>query len=514
MRQAAAERFSALPTAAKLFLILGAALLPIGLGLVYLAHEGIEQANNALKLRSGEQARAAAGAIESIIARNALALRIAGNGALSSGAGDPCVRARRSLSISPGVAQTFELSSADGRKLCSVGILEVAGEFPVIAPGDIRLRVVSGQDSIAVRVGLVGGMATGTIKANEFREAVRPRQASVERLSVRDGDDELILIDSEPAGDENTRQSLTNWPIGGGDLIVQAIDRVPTITTLDRLMLLLPLAMWIIAALISWIMVSRLLIRPLKRLQRAVTGYRPGDSELSLPEQVGPSREIEELRDSFARAIARVEQSENDMGEALEGQRKLVREVHHRVKNNLQVVASLLSIHGRSAATGPARDAYSAISRRVGALSVVHRNHFAEMEGNPGIALRPLLTELAAELRAGAPDAARSLNIELDVEAASTTQDAAVAIAFLVTEVVEFAMLHAPTESIEITLRRVGDLTARLAIASAVLVPDDNDGAEKGQFERIIAGLAKQLRSPLERKLGRYSVDLPVFPNS
>jgi hypothetical protein len=32
------------------------------------------------------------------------------------------------------------------------------------------------------------------------------------------------------------------------------------------------------------------------------------------------------------------------------------------------------------------------------------------------------------------------------------------------------------------------------------------------QFERIVGGLAKQLRSPLERKLGRYSVDLPVFP--
>ena len=32
--------------------------------------------------------------------------------------------------------------------------------------------------------------------------------------------------------------------------------------------------------------------------------------------------------------------------------------------------------------------------------------------------------------------------------------------------------------------------------------------------ERIIGGLAKQLRSNLERKLGRYSVDLPVFPDS
>ena len=35
--------------------------------------------------------------------------------------------------------------------------------------------------------------------------------------------------------------------------------------------------------------------------------------------------------------------------------------------------------------------------------------------------------------------------------------------------------------------------------------------AEHQQFERIIAGLAKQLRSVLEKSEGHYSVDLPVF---
>ena len=83
-----------------------------------------------------------------------------------------------------------------------------------------------------------------------------------------------------------------------------------------------------------------------------------------------------------------------------------MREVHHRVKNNLQVVASLLNIHGRSAEHARRARAYAGIGRRVGALSIVHRNHFAEMEENRGISLRPLLTELAAELRASAPEAA------------------------------------------------------------------------------------------------------------
>src|SRR3982751_2423660 len=109
------------------------------------------------------------------------------------------------------------------------------------------------------------------------------------------------------------------------------------------------------------------------------------------------------------------------MTSALEGQRRLVREVHHRVKNNLQVVASLLNIHGRSADTSEARAAYAGISRRVGALSIVHRNHFAEMEENRGIALRPLVSELAAELRATAPEGARGFAVDLALDGVYTT---------------------------------------------------------------------------------------------
>jgi hypothetical protein len=134
------------------------------------------------------------------------------------------------------------------------------------------------------------------------------------------------------------------------------------------------------------------------------------------------------------------------------------------------------------------------------------------MEENRGIALRPLITELAAELRAGAPEAARSLRVDLEIEAVNTTQDVAVAVAFLITEIVEFSMLHRPTDAIEISLRRTSELTSRLMLVSAILVPDKEESAEKVQFERIVGGLAKQLRSTLDRKLGRYSVDLPVFP--
>src|SRR4051812_3581144 len=98
------ERFGRLPTASKLLLILTAVLLPIGIALALIGEGGIRQANSTLEGRNEDRSRAAAGAIESIIARNALALRIAANGALAEGPTGACERAARSLSIAPGVA--------------------------------------------------------------------------------------------------------------------------------------------------------------------------------------------------------------------------------------------------------------------------------------------------------------------------------------------------------------------------------------------------------------------------
>lgn len=505
----AAERFARLPTAAKLLVILTAVLLPIGIALTWLGEAGIRQANSALLQRSEDQSRIAASAVQSLIARNALALRIAGNAALAENIGDPCDKARRSLAITPGISPNFELESADGKPLCAHGAAGDTGTLPIVKQGDIDLRIAPGGNAVALRVGVINGMATALVSLQDLRSAAVNADSDVQMLIIHDSAQELAVI-SPPAGGSETSH-VTDWAIGKGNLRVRVATADRRITTTDRLVLLLPVLMWVAAALITWLLVSRLLVRPLKRLERAVISYEPGGT-LDLPRKLGPSEEIQELRDAFARAVARVDESDAEMASALEGQRRLVREVHHRVKNNLQVVASLLNIHGRSTSAPEARAAYAGISRRVSALSIVHRNHFAEMEENRGISLRPLITELAAELRAGAPDAARALRIDLDVEAVNTTQDVAVAAAFLITEIVEFSMLNCPTDPIEISVRRTSELTARLTLASAVLVPEEDQAPEKRQFERILAGLAKQLRSLLDRKLGSYSVDLPIFP--
>lgn len=505
--------FERWPTGAVLLLILSAALLPLGLVLAWAAQVNIREAKQAQIQRADQEGVAAELAIESLVARNVLALRIAANAALSTGGSNPCDAAVRALSVSPGVARQFRIRRPDGTELCSVGQFDGERTDLLLAPGAIRIWV-SPQRLLHYRVGVVGGMATGVLTSADLKQAALDATEGLYGLTISDGTNSLPIIEVALPGRSGHQPRDRTYSISGDQLQVRTVTAIEATTLVDQMLMMLPLLMWVAATLLSWFLVRQMLLQPLARLQRAVANYQPDEGGLELPTNYGGASEVRDLSQAFGRAVDRIEGAERDALDALEGQRRLVREVHHRVKNNLQVVASLLSIHGRSAAGEDAKAAYSAIGRRVDALSVVHRHHYAEMEENRGISLRPLLTELAADLRSSAPSEARGMRFDLALDSPNTTQDVAVAAAFLITEIVEFAMLRKPTDPIEITLRRDTDLTSTLSISSSVLVPDGGaDDVAKTQFERIVEGLARQLRSPLDRKLGRYAVTLPIFPD-
>src|SRR4028118_249252 len=113
--------FQQLSTAGKLFLLLTAAILPLGLVLIAAANSGINRANDALAGRATDQGRLAIRAVDSLIARNVLALRVASNDALDGSGADPCQRVGRALSLSPNVPTNFVLPASAGTPLCARG---------------------------------------------------------------------------------------------------------------------------------------------------------------------------------------------------------------------------------------------------------------------------------------------------------------------------------------------------------------------------------------------------------
>jgi hypothetical protein len=148
----------------------------------------------------------------------------------------------------------------------------------------------------------------------------------------------------------------------------------------------------------------------------------------------------------------------------------------------------------------------------VDALAVVHRNHYAELEDNKGVSLKPLISELGAQLRANAPAPAARMQIRLAVEPFYVTQDVAVAVAFLITEIVEYAMFCGAS-AVAISLSDQSEKSALLALESDALKGDaECDPGLTERFDRIVTGLSRQLRSIIDRDAdaGRYALEIAV----
>ena len=290
--------------------------------------------------------------------------------------------------------------------------------------------------------------------------------------------------------------------------------RSAPITSSFLIAMLLPLIMWAAAAGVAWLVVDPVLVRPLQRLRSEVAAYSPGEIIDPAAIRSLPAQEIRELGDTF-RAISRtVALHEADLAAGLVRQTRLTREVHHRVKNNLQVIASLINFHARSARGPEAVAAYATIQRRVDALAVVHRNHHAEVEDSRGLPLRGMLGELSQSIRATAPPESANLAITLDVAPFLVSQDTAIAIAFLVTEAVELAMSCDPVAKIRISGREGDDLGRAVIRVSSPALADghDLDAAVEARYGRIMQGLARQLRSTLHHdgEAGAYEIAVPI----
>lgn len=128
---------------------------------------------------------------------------------------------------------------------------------------------------------------------------------------------------------------------------------------------------------------------------------------------------------------------------ALRERTVLLQEVHHRVKNNLQIITSLLRLQARTAAP-EVQPALQDCQNRVMAMALTHqllyeRNDFSSLE------LGPYLGRLAASLRDAHGDLLSRVHLRIDTPATGLSIDLqqAVPVALLVNELLTNALKHA-----------------------------------------------------------------------
>lgn len=503
------DRFS---TGTKMLIILTVALLPLGLIALFASIQSAHAKQAQREADARVVATAEARQIDILLLRGAAMIRANLTGPM------PDARFCRTLLERDQAAFDAKLNlalyAADGTLACATPGFAAAG-LPRPGTGALETALLPGEAGLRFAVPAPNGSyGIGEIPAPMLRQVLAT--GSKEGIVLSQNDTRLI-VSSVGRASPLVRRVQVSAPAASGQILLRLTVLANPISAVEILLVLLPVLMWSAAAAICWVVLDQALVRPLRQMQSAIALYQPGDGPLILPRISTPAEEIRSLGEALESTAAQLVARELELEEGLSHQVRLTREVHHRVKNNLQVVASLINLHARGT-EGDVAAAYASIQRRVDALAVVHRNHYAELEENRGVALRSIIAELTANLRATAPPGAQYLTITLDMIPGFITQDVAVPVAFLVTEIVELVMNCDPTGTIAITATP-GDTPDRalLSIVSKKLgeaICETHPA--RARFERIITGLARQLRSHLDYDgtIGRYQVAIAITPDS
>ena len=218
--------------------------------------------------------------------------------------------------------------------------------------------------------------------------------------------------------------------------------------------ILLPILMILFAWGAIWLGTEWLVIRWTNHLKRISVVYGRGHFIGETAELASAPAEFQLLGREMAKMASSIQARDLKLNQALRQETALAREIHHRVKNNLQIVSSLINLYARNITDVAARLAFREITTRVDALSLVHR--LIEKSGAvPVIAMRSLFSELADQIRVLAEVDIKPYQIELDVDDCQLPVDIATPIALFAVEVLSLGLSGPapPAQPIRLSLR-------------------------------------------------------------
>jgi len=205
-----------------------------------------------------------------------------------------------------------------------------------------------------------------------------------------------------------------------------------------------------------------------------------------------PAGAIESLRDITERKL-----SEKRLAAALEEKEILLKEVHHRVKNNMQIISSLLTLQDSKAGSAELHRHFRESIDRIHAMALVH-NQLYQSNDFARIALGEYAGSLASRLsdvyRAERP----GVHTQVNSDSTSVTINDAVPIGLILNELITNAFKHAfPGESgtIRIAVRDTGDGRCSMTVSDdgIGMPPDEERTAGKTLGLVLIEALVRQL---------------------
>jgi len=276
----------------------------------------------------------------------------------------------------------------------------------------------------------------------------------------------------------------------------------------------LPILMIGFAWFAIWLATDRQVTQWINYLRRIAAAYRSGHYAIR-PDLADAPVDFKLLGDALSEMAEGIQDRDRRLREAVELKTTLIREIHHRVKNNLQIVMSLLSIQANQVKDLGARDALLQAQTRINALALVHRI-LNELEDQSTLDIRDLLDQLCHQIAGGMGK--ENVRVEVDVPSRVVTGSVAVALALFTVEAITNIFKHAFPDDREGVIRVA---MAPVEGGKLMLSIADNglgfamDATGKSVGSRLIKTFGLQLGgvSTVRSEPGKGTVVELVFPD-
>ncbi len=196
-------------------------------------------------------------------------------------------------------------------------------------------------------------------------------------------------------------------------------------------------------------------------------------------------------------------QAENNIRKSLQEKEALLREIHHRVKNNLQVISSLLRLQSTYMRDESVAKVFEETEQRVRSMALAHEQLYRSKDLSE-LDLCHYLGNLIETLTETSDTIGRKISVHTDLDHIKTSVDIALPLGCIVNELFSNCMKHAfpeePQGQIDISLKRLPGNQIRL------IITDDGVGLKKNvNLDKpeslgmdLIGAFTDQLRGSIE----------------